>query len=134
MTRAQLYLALSEALHAALPLDHGPDGAALTQWEADCGHIATALSAHHPEFDRARFLTDCGMSACTPRVSAELVGLMREHIRLCGRARTEALLADKVPSGAKICLLNVPEERRAALQSTLEDDIMRARALGWRPT
>jgi hypothetical protein len=100
MTRSELYLTLSEALAAAKPRTppeaaFGPDPKQLEQWEADVGHIATALSAHHKGFDRERFRAACG-GAVTPRVPPEEASadacLVMDHARTCGRKFTVARL------------------------------------------
>lgn len=68
MTRKD-WLLLSAALASADPRkgdgwtnwDELACACMMAQWECDCGLVAEAISEHSPAFDRARFLSDCGI-------------------------------------------------------------------------
>lgn len=134
MTRAELYLMLSEALAAAKPghlIGNTASDAAAAQWVIDCGHIATALGAHHETFDRDRFLVDCGAQEGPPRrkcsaIPEELCALLSKHVRVCGRPMTEHRLGGVVPDVVRPTLTMVPDDVRADFAAALERDIERA--------
>lgn len=113
MTRAELYLALTEAMAAAKPKG---DGIMLTQWEADCCHIAAALSAHHEGFDRTRFLAECGSAPPSAEcVSRELREVLEVYVDHYGVRPAEQLLLRYGAPVFRCNLSAIPAERRPAL-------------------